>query len=162
MLLQIPIYIKHIEVLLMSMVKFFFSVPLALNIGFTYWQTIFTTTFGGVMGVLIFYYLSPAIMKILYYLYHGIRKLLGLEDLRHRHKKNKKKFTRRNKFIIKLRGKLGMFGIVAFTPVIFSIPFGSILANKYYGEHKFILPFLCLSVLAWSFILTTAFFFNYI
>ncbi len=146
----------------MSTVKFFFSVPLALGLGFTYWQTVCTTIIGGCTGVFLFYYLSPAIMKVLDFLVHGFMKIFGIKRKPHHKRKTKRKFTQRNKFIVKLRGKLGMFGIVAFTPVILSIPLGSILANKYYGDHKFILPSLCLSVIAWSLLLTTAFFFGYI
>jgi hypothetical protein len=161
MILQASIGLEITEVFLLSTVKFFFAVPLALKQGLSYWQTVITTTSGGLVGIFLFYYLSPGIMKFLNFLYHGIRQILGFNDLRLSYKK-KKHFTRRNKFIVKLRGKLGVFGIVAFTPILLSIPLGAILANKYYRHNKLILPFLCASVLTWSLLLTTAFFFNYL
>ena len=155
-----PLSLKIIEVILLSTVKFFFSIPLSLGLGFSYWQTILLTTSGGITGTIIFYFLTPLVVRIINFIYHGIRRLLGLRDKRHQPKRKRKKFTRRNKNIIKIRGSMGMFGVVAFTPVFLSIPLGSILANKYYGNHRFILFFLCLSVACWSVMVTSAFYFN--
>ena len=48
----------------------------------------------------------------------------------------KKKFTRMNKFIVKIKGSLGIVGISFWAPFFLSIPIGSIVTAKFYGENK--------------------------
>ena len=110
--------------------------------------------------MIFFYYLSTAVLQIYRYLLGKIRNAFRL---RHpitvqKVKKKKKVFTWRNRFIVRLRGKYGMLGIVALTPPLFSIPLGSFLANKYYSKDKNILLYLSISIAIWSGIFTSVYY----
>ena len=48
---------------------------------------------------------------------------------------NRKKFTKRNRFIIKTRTTYGKWGIMLLTPVLLSIPIGAFLLRKYYSDQ---------------------------
>lgn len=52
----------------------------------------------------------------------------------------KKKFTRTNKMIIKIKHLFGIWGICVFSPLLLSIPIGTIVAAKFYGEDKNAFP----------------------
>jgi hypothetical protein len=49
---------------------------------------------------------------------------------------NKKIFTRGNKLTIRLRNSLGKFGICFIAPSLLSIPLGTIIVAKFYGNDK--------------------------
>lgn len=158
MLVDIPFSLKIIQVVLISGIKFLFSVPLALGFGFSWWQTFLITATGGIAGVFVFYWLTPFLMQTLRLFIQVMKNLLGLKHRRIRRRNPKKAFTRRNRFIIHIRGRYGLFGIAFLMPVILSIPFGTILAHKYYHSNRFTLLILSLSVVVWSLLLIVIFF----
>jgi hypothetical protein len=57
----------------------------------------------------------------------------------------------------KIRNKYGLLGIIILTPILLSIPLGTMLANRYYSTKKRIPLYLIISVICWSFILTSFF-----
>lgn len=67
-----------------------------------------------------------------------------------------RRFTRRNRFIIKLVRKYGLLGIVALTPVLLSIPVGTFIATRYYSSSRYLLVYLSGSVLFWSLFMSSA------
>ena len=157
-----PVSIKIAQVILLSSVKFVFGAPLAFNLGFGYVETLLLTTGGGIAGVLFFYHLSTAVLKLYRYLLRKIKNLFTKKQSEIQtvaaNKKPKRKFTRKNKLIIKVRKKYGMLGIIAITPPLLSIPLGTFLVNKYYSGNKKNLLYLSLSVAAWSTIITSTYF----
>lgn len=159
-----PLFLKILQVVLLSTVKFFFAPPLAIGLGFNYWQTIVLTTSGGLLGMFVFYYLSTAILRLYRYILRKIRKGLNIKEPAHNSTigKRKKQFTRRNKFLVRLRGKYGMIGIIILTPCLISIPIGCFLLNKYYSANRLVLLYMALSIMAWSSILSSLFFFSLI
>jgi hypothetical protein len=50
--------------------------------------------------------------------------------------KQKKKFTRGNKMIIKLKRSFGKIGVCFIAPSLLSIPLGTIIVAKFYGKEK--------------------------
>lgn len=70
-------------------------------------------------------------------------------------KKEKSKFTKTNKMIIKVKSNFGIIGLAFISPVTISIPVGSILAARYFGNNKLAVYFLMGSIVFWSFLLTT-------
>jgi uncharacterized oligopeptide transporter (OPT) family protein len=66
-------FLKLIQVLLMSGVKFLFAPPLSLGLGFTYSQTILTTTIGGILGVIFFFFLSEILLKFFHKIWPRIK-----------------------------------------------------------------------------------------
>jgi len=151
--------LEYLEVILISTVKFFFAPIFALRFGFSIYESILTTTIGGFLGILVFYYSSSFIT-------HLFGKFIYLEKDQLKSKKNnyylkskqrlgnKKVFSKKNKFIIRTRNRYGLAGIVILTPVLLSIPLGAFLANKYFSNRKYTLHYLLLSVLLWSVILS--------
>lgn len=158
MLLAIPTSLKVIQVMLISSIKFFFSIPLALGLGFSWWETFLISVSGGLAGLFVFYFLTPLLLKTLRIFIEYLRFIFGRRKHKTKKKKHKKKFTRRNKFIIHIRGKFGLIGIALLTPIILSIPLGAILANKYYRRHRLTLVVLSLSVILWSLLLISIFY----
>ena len=136
-------FFKLLQVLIISSVKFILAPFISLGYGFSFVQTIIYTTIGGILGILFFFYLSKWIIK-LYYKYcpvivtyfTGKQKESRIHKCSVRKIKRKKIFNWRNKFLIKIKHKYGFIGIIVLTPIVFSIPLGAFLANKYYSNKK--------------------------
>ena len=130
-------------VLLTSSVKFFAAPLLAKSIGFSYIETIFITTLGGFFGIFVFFSLGS---KLVLFFPNFFKPL----------NKNKKVFTKKNKFYVLLIRKYGAIGVALFSPILISIPVGSFLAARFFKANSFRVKFyLCLSVLFWSVTLST-------
>ncbi len=69
-------------------------------------------------------------------------------------KKVKKKFSKKNKFIVKTKRSFGLFGLALITPAILGIPLGSVVASIYYTGNKKAIPVFLSSILLWSLILS--------
>lgn len=157
-------FFRIIEVLILSGVKFLLAPPLSFKLGFSYPQTILTTTIGGLLGVIFFYFLSEMIMRLFRRLWPKIKLYFSKNDLELKpvvvkvpKKKShpKKNFSRKNKFIVMTRKKYGLWGIAALTPILLSIPLGTFLAIKYYRNKKNVFLSLVLSVVCWSVIMSS-------
>lgn len=158
-------FYKLIEVGVLSGVKFLLAPILSFQLGYNYIQTIIITTIGGIAGVFFFYYLSGMILKFFRqnwprfknYFYKtepksNIINVSAIEAM-----KPKKNFSRKNRFIVMTRRKYGLWGIAALTPVLFSIPLGTFLANKYYRNKRNVLISLTVSVVCWSIIMSSVY-----
>ena len=143
---------KSVEILIISSIKFIFAAPASYLNGFDYLQTLLITTVGGIAGVLFFYYLGEWFFtnKRRNYIILKLRYLIKRINIS----------NSENSIIEKLRVKYGLLGLIILTPVFFSIPIGSFLANKYYSKRKRIPLYLTISVVCWSLIITT--FFNFL
>ena len=113
---------KYIAVILTSAVKYLFGVFTAIGTQLNFIETLICTVGGGMLGVVVYLYLWDGIL----FLYHKIRppkpkvhKPVG---------KNRRKLL---KFIIKYE----ILGIVILTPVLLSVPVGTILAASF-EENK--------------------------
>ena len=155
---------KLIQVLVISGIKFLFAPLISIGYGFNYFQTVGISAVGGIMGILFFYFLSKWIIRQ-YYKYCPLafsyftgekvekaRKILNCSEV------PKKKFTRKNKLIINVRKKYGFIGIIFFTPILLSIPIGAFLAQKYYSKKNNVLVYMSISIVLWSFFISSIFF----
>jgi hypothetical protein len=153
-----------IQVVIISGVKFLFAPFVSIGYGFNYLQTVLLTTIGGIAGLLFFYYLSKWMMRIYFRICPVVVSYFGGEEARKAlqesqcRKPDKKKFTRKNKTIVNIRKKYGLFGIIFLTPILLSIPIGAFLAQKYYSKKSHILVYLSLSVIMWSFFISSFYF----
>lgn len=128
----------------MSTVKFVFGgVPLALGLGFSFFQAVTVTSLGGFVGVTIFVYTSD---KLIAYL----KKRKILKQLENPNQIRKKSFTRTNKIIIIVKQRFGLLGISLLTPLLLSIPIGCFLAVRYFNDKQRILFYMFGSILFWS------------
>jgi hypothetical protein len=156
--------LELLSVVVLSGIKFLFAPIISIGYGYNFSQTILMTSIGGILGIFFFYFLSKWIIKK-YYLYcPDIVSYFAGEEAKQRliqsqcGRKKKKTFTKRNKFIIKMRKNYGFLGIILLTPVLLSIPIGAFLAQKYYSKNKNILVYLSLSVTIWSACLSSMYF----
>jgi len=137
---------KAISLFLLSAVKFALAPASGFALGFSTNQVILITSIGGVTGVLFFYSLSGFFIK------------RALKSKKQKLEKAKlegkiienKSFTFKNKLIVKIKRKFGIWGIALITPAIISIPVGSILSARFYRRDKKTLSVLSLSVILWS------------
>jgi uncharacterized membrane protein len=136
-------WLEIASVFLLSSVKFFFGgVPMALGFGFSALESIAVTSLGGFTGVTTFVFLSERI--IIYYRRRAaFRRAAGLAP-------RKKKFTRRNRTIIKVKNKFGLAGFTFLVPVFIPIPIGCFLTVRYFHNKQRILRSLFAAVLFWS------------
>jgi len=123
--------------------KFIMGLGFVLYQDFSLAQSVAIAVGGGMLGVIIFAYGSTAINKI-------FRKF--------RPKKKKVKFGWWNRFLVKLRRTVGLKGIAFLTPVLLTVPVGTLVALTV-EKHKptvFLWMFVSLSV--WSIGLSALYF----
>ncbi len=146
----IPFY-KLIVVFLMSGVKFGFAPFLSAYDGYNFIETFVLTSLGGISGVLFFYFLSALIISS----FKKMEKKWGFKFMIFKRSKKKKRiFTFRNKLLVRLRSNFGLFGVAIFTPILLSIPIGTLIAQRYYSNKRLTIPLLLLSVCFWSFVIS--------
>jgi hypothetical protein len=58
----------------------------------------------------------------------------------------KKKFTRTNKTIVRLKNRFGIYGISLFAPLFLSVPLGTIITAKFYGKERKTFPLIILGM----------------
>lgn len=139
---------------------------MSFGMGLNFLQTWLSTTFGGITGVLFFYFVSRWAVKLYLkyaapYLKAKTLQLAGKSEFVHRVVDHPKKpvsnFKGRNRKIVKLIRKFGLAGIVVLTPVVLSIPVGTFVATRYYASNRYLVLYLCASVLFWSLFMSSAF-----
>lgn len=153
---------KIFHVILLASVKYFFTLPYALIIGLDYQQAIISVLIGGIGGFLFFYYLSKRFISAFEYIkpkicrfipefikvrFHVFCTRLSLNE-------PSKIFSKRSRFIAKVKSTYGFWGIIIGTPFILTIPVGAFLANKYYAKRPYTVPFMILSIISWAGVLT--------
>lgn len=161
-LIQTGSLLKSFQILIISALKFFLAPPLSFKLGFNFFQTVLTTTIGGVLGVLFFFFLSELLFRLIKRIWPSIKsyfvkqKPISLKNSIIPVKTSTKKiFSIKNKFIVKTRLKYGLWGIAFLTPILLSIPLGTFLANRYYKNKKSVLFSLAVSVICWSIIMSS-------
>ena len=134
---------KYLGVFLLATVKFLFTPFLAFKtIPEGNWlYTYIAICSGGIIGVTFFYYSAEYFMKR-----HA--------DKTKKSDKTKKKFTKINKSIIKVKQRVGIYGLAILTPLLISIPAGSIISAKFYRHKKSTIVILYAGVLVIGAILT--------
>jgi hypothetical protein len=141
---------SYIFIFLISSVKFLFAPPTALHV-MSYWETIVVTCLGGFTGVCFFYFGAG------YFFKRAERKRKLREAFLRKYNKYTppKKFTKGNKFVVRIKRRFGLIGLSIVTPALISIPFGCIILARFYPNWKITIPILFGFVIFWSFFLTT-------
>jgi hypothetical protein len=153
---------KIFHVILLASVKYFFTLPYAMIIGLNYQQAVISVLIGGIGGFLFFYYLSKRIIVefdnvkplICRYIPSIIKKRYQVFCQRMTDNKPKKIFSKKSRFLAKVKTTYGFWGIIIATPFILTIPVGAFLANKYYAKRRQTVPFMILSIVSWAAVLS--------
>ena len=132
--------LKILIVISLSGLKFLIAIPLStIHYDFNFLQTLLFSLSGGIIGVFLFSMLSDKI-NILF----------------PKKKKTKRKRKRGVKEVITIKAarKYGVYGIAAITPILLSIPIGTIIALRLFPEKRKTVPVLMSSVVIWAIILS--------
>ncbi len=128
--------LKILSVISVSSFKHtFLGIPLAAGYGYNLLEVTLYTALGGTIGLIGFMYFS----KFVLYWYKRF------------FPKKRRKFTRMNRFIVRVRQRFGLYGIAFITPPLLSIPIGTLIASSIYSNKKRVFLFLFTSILFWSF-----------
>jgi uncharacterized protein (DUF2062 family) len=103
------------------------------GLGLSFFETYFATVTGGIVGSAVFYFFGG------YFIHRAEQKRqrLQVESIEKGIELPiKRKFTKMNKFIVKIKMSLGIVGISLWAPFFLSIPVGSIVTAKFYGHDK--------------------------
>jgi len=155
-------FFKVLHIVLLASVKYIITLPYAMIIGLDYEYAILAVLAGGIGGFLFFYYLSKPVNRgltrlwphVCYLVPGSIKRRYNLLCERQKEKSRGKWFSRRNRFLVKVKTTYGFWGIIIATPVFLTIPIGAFLANKYYGQRKFIVGYMIISIVGWGVVLS--------
>ena len=142
-----------ISFFLFSTIKFMFTPLGGPKLGLLFWETYFSCVAGGILGAAFFYFSSGYFMK------KSLEKKVMLREkaIAEGHPlPYKKKFTRMNKFVVKIKRSLGLFGTAMWVPFFLSVPIGSIVTAKFYRHEKKTFPIIVLGMFV-NGIITTGF-----
>lgn len=101
--------------------------------GLSFIETYVCCLIGGILSASIFYFGSSYFMRR--FQVQQIKKELKAQRLGKEYKP-KRKFTKGNRKIIKLKHSIGKWGVCWLVPLFFSIPLGSIITAKFYRHQK--------------------------
>ncbi|MFK7757608.1 MAG: hypothetical protein AB8B53_11830 [Flavobacteriales bacterium] len=121
--------------------KFFLGMAI-LSVSHTTFSTLLIGLTAGVCGTTFFYFLSEYFMRRS----HRNR----ITRIKKGKAKPKKKFTRLNKLLVKVKQRIGLIGIAFITPTIVSIPVGTIIMAKFYKNNRWAYPSLIISLVLWG------------
>lgn len=126
-----------------SMIKFLFAPFGGPKLGLSFIETYISCIAGAILCATIIYFSSE------FFLHRAHKKRVeaynkaiaaGLEP------KQKRKFTKTNKLIVKIKHRLGIVGVTFYAPFFLSIPIGTIITAKFYGKQKKTFPLILLGI----------------
>jgi len=111
------------------------------NVELTFMNLFIPTYLGALISMAIFYFSSDYLMERA-----AKKRTLKIEAamIDGSILKQKKKFTRMNKLMVKAKQKFGIVVLTIIAPLFFSIPLGSIICAKFYGDRKETFPLMVL------------------
>ena len=140
------------SIFILATVKFMFAPFTGYASGLSFWETFFTSIAGGSFSATIFFFFSELIMSISHK-----RKIKNEERAISESKilKKKKKFTKTNRAIIRVKRTLGIYGICFWAPFFLSVPIGSIIVAKFYGKQREAFPLIIVGMFLNAFLMTS-------
>lgn len=135
--------LKYVAVALTASVKYIFGISAALVAGLNFFETMICTVGGGMIGVFVYLYLWEGILLV----YHKLRPPKP---------KQFKPIGKHRRRILKIIIKYEVVGIALLTPVLLSVPIGTILAasiekNKWRIKLYMLMSFVLYSVVIYCF-----------
>lgn len=123
----------YLSFVLFSTWKFMFTPMAGPAAGLSFIETYVCCLIGGITSATIFYFGSSHFMQR--YQAQQVKKERKAQRLGKTYKP-KRKFTKSNRKIIKLKHSIGKWGVCWLVPLFFSIPLGSIITAKFYRHQK--------------------------
>lgn len=113
------------------------------KMGLSFTETYFACVSGGIFGATIFYFASGYFIQRSDYQFKAKNEAYLAKGLP---PKIKKKFTKTNRFIVKLKRSIGLIGVSFWAPFLLSIPLGSLVAAKFYRHKKITYPLIVIGM----------------
>ncbi|WP_319511592.1 hypothetical protein [uncultured Draconibacterium sp.] len=154
--------LKILHIVLLASVKYIVTLPYAMIIGLDYEYALLAVLTGGIGGFLFFYYISKPLNRGFMLMWPCLCNAIP-SSLKARYhnwcinrsaKRKKRVFTRKNRFISRMKSNYGFWGVIIATPVILTIPIGAFLANKYYSQRRHTVLYMILSIIGWAGVLS--------
>ncbi len=175
-------FLKFLQVVLLSSVKFVAGPPFAYyenSYDFGFMETILSCVIGGMLGVIVFTYLASPILRAEHWVVRKSKSLWRKSfspaerfstpkadidadvEIHYEYvepsEMKRRVFTKRNRRIVRIWKSFGLAGIALVTPVILSIPIGTVIANSLVDNKRRIFAYMFLSILFWSLLMTSIF-----
>lgn len=171
-------YVKILLVILLSSVKFIAGPPFAYAFNQKYdlgiFETMVYSIIGGMLGVVVFSYFSDQLFRFWHWVKFRVKKMVRKANVFSEptvdydepfevhytyveRTRSKKLFNRRNRRMVKVWRRYGLIGVAFLTPVVFSIPIGTIVANSLVPDKKKIFLYMFASVIFWSVVINLGF-----
>ena len=109
--------------------KFLISGIPGAKMGVPFWEITISSALGGSFSAFVFYFASERVIAFQ-------KKRQELKVLKG-NSKPKRKFTRANKWVVKIKQTFGILGITLLAPLLLSVPVGSMVCAKFYSENKY-------------------------
>lgn len=119
--------------------------------GLTFFETFITCISGGLFAATIFYFGSSYFMKLALR-----RKIAKIDRLKAKGKtvREPRKFTKSNRWIIRIKHSLGIYGVSWIFPLFLSVPLGTIITAKFYKHQKKTFPLIVMFLIIDCFVIT--------
>lgn len=148
-------FLKILNVFFLSMIKYFYTPIYARLIGLDIWSTMISMIVGGVVGFLFYYHFSKIIIISTQYIKPIARKILpdnlqnhyrNYRERRQIRRKKRRRFSWKNRMIVKIGKNYGLYFIIILTPVLISLVLGAFLLRKYYSHRREAVPLMIISI----------------
>jgi hypothetical protein len=151
---------KYVLVALVASVKFLFSPFFAEGVHLNFKESILITTAGGASGIIAFglvgELISDSWTRIVAFCLSTFGKRSKMEAYIHA----RRKFKWMSRFIVKVKQRLGLFGLAFLSPCLISIPLGAIACMSFFNHRrKEVFLYLFASLVFWSIVLNTGAYF---
>jgi hypothetical protein len=153
---------KYIAVALFASVKFLFSPFFAEGLKLNFMESLLSTMAGGAIGIFVFGLIGELISASWKTLVVLLSSTFSKKSKAEARVIASRKFTFMNRFIVRVKRRVGLFGIAFLSPCLISIPVGAIACMTFYSHQRpraFL--FLYLSLIFWTVVLNgIAYFFK--
>lgn len=157
-------FVKIILIILLSSVKFAAGPPFAYydqRYDFTFFETVIYSLIGGMLGVWVFTFFSLEIQFGIDWVkkkfFHAVSKTPFVKSDGDRQPVTKKIFSKKSRRFVRLWRKYGLIGVAFITPVIISIPVGTVILNLFEDNKQKIFIYMFFSILFWAVLMTSVF-----
>jgi hypothetical protein len=170
-------FLKILLIIALSSVKFMAGPPFYYfnkQYTFTFFETIALSVVGGMVGVIVFAYFTDLLVEIWHFIKHKFSKPFNKKEeifsppdaditgnivinYPYTAASKKKIFNPRNRRIVKIWSEWGIMGVTFITPILLSIPIGTIITCRLVHNKKKIFVYMFFSILFWSILITSVF-----
>ena len=171
-------FVKILLIILLSSVKFVAGPPFAYfdeRYDFSFFETVIYCVIGGMLGVWVFTFFSLEIQLTWDWMKHRFKKMVRKESffsepeptddtlevnytyVEKDFKPKRKVFSKRTRKYVRIWRKYGLIGVSFLTPVLISIPIGTIIVNSFEQNKAKIFLYMFISIVFWSVTFTSIF-----